>query len=96
MTTGDDSGRSLPRHPGGANSGPRRLKYKEKQELTELPSQIEQLEAETNRLHKRMALPEFYRQPADTIAQETARLQHLEEELAKRYQRWEELEQIEN
>ncbi len=80
------------RYPGETNSGPRRLKYKEKQELTELPSQIEQLEAETNRLHKRMALPEFYRQPADTIAQETARLQHLEEELAKRYQRWEELE----
>jgi len=84
------------RDPGGANSGPRRLKYKEKQELTELPSQIEQLETETNRLHELMALPEFYRQPADTIAQETARLKHLEEELAKRYQRWEELEQIEN
>jgi ATP-binding cassette subfamily F protein uup len=83
------------RNPDRANSEPRRLKYKEKQELTELPGQIEQLEAETHQLHERMALPEFYRQPADTIARETAHLQHLEEELAKRYQRWEDLEQIE-
>ncbi len=84
------------REPDRGDSGPRRLKYKEKQELTELPSQIEQLETETNRLHEQMALPDFYRQPADTIARETALLQQLEEELSKRYQRWEELEQIEN
>jgi ATP-binding cassette subfamily F protein uup len=84
------------RDPAKVNSGPRRLKYKEKQELTELPSQIEQLEAETNQLHEKMAFPDFYRQPADEIARDTAHLRHLEEELAKRYQRWEELEQIEN
>ena len=84
------------RKPAGSDSGPRRLKYKEKQELTELPNQIEQLETQTSRLHEQMALPEFYRQPADTIARDTALLRQLEEELSKRYQRWEELEQLEN
>jgi ATP-binding cassette subfamily F protein uup len=104
-TKGPSSGTASPsarprshktREPGGDNSGTRRLKYKEKQELTELPSQIEQLETQTNRLHEQMALPEFYRQPADTIARETALLRQLEEELSKRYQRWEELERLEN
>ena len=104
-TKGPSSGTASPsarprshktRKPAGSDSGPRRLKYKEKQELTELPNQIEQLETQTSRLHEQMALPEFYRQPADTIARETALLRQLEEELSKRYQRWEELEQLEN
>ena len=73
-----------------------RLSYKEKRELESLPDKIEALEAEIAAIHDRMAQPDFYQQPSDVIATETAKVQELESELATAYERWEELEAIES
>lgn len=39
-----------------------------------------------------MAAAEFYRQPGDVLARETARLQEEERRLAEAFARWESLE----
>jgi ATP-binding cassette subfamily F protein uup len=80
----------------GTSNGKRRLKYKEKQELTALPGQIEQIETETSALHETMSDPDFYQQPSEQITAEQARLAELESQLAALFQRWEELEQFAN
>ncbi len=77
-----------------------RLSYHEKrelrqqyQELQELPSRIERLEQEQEELTQKMAETEFYKQATESIIQEQERLANIEEELAKTYQLWEELEE---
>jgi ATP-binding cassette subfamily F protein uup len=77
----------------------RKLTYKEqrqleakKRELAELPHMIETLETEQHRLTARMADPAFYQQDSAEIAQSANRLKELDEELARAYRRWEELE----
>jgi ATP-binding cassette subfamily F protein uup len=74
----------------------RRLSYKEQQELTSLPGKIEQLEAKIQELHATLADPKFYQQAGPAIAQEQSRLQSLETDVARAYERWEELEQRAN
>lgn len=73
-------------------SGPRKLSFKERQELDGLPAIIEKYDAEIAALHREMADPQFYQQPGAQIAAEQARLKQLEEQLAQAYHRWEELE----
>jgi ATP-binding cassette subfamily F protein uup len=84
-------------------AAPRKLTYKEqkaleaqKQELLDLPGLIEALEAEQVNIGKAMALPEFYQGDPAEIAQTANRLQELEKELARAYQRWQELENSTN
>jgi ATP-binding cassette subfamily F protein uup len=69
----------------------RKLTFKEKHELEELPVQIEALEAEISQLHTQMADPQFYRSGGGRVAVATARLETAEAELADNYARWEEL-----
>ena len=83
----------------GTSQTPKKLTYKEqraleaqKRELAELPSLIETLEAEQHRLTALMADPAFYQQDSAEIAKSANRLKELDEELAKAYLRWEELE----
>jgi ATP-binding cassette subfamily F protein uup len=71
---------------------PRKLSFKEKQELEALPGRIESLEAERATLHDAMADPAFYRGEKDAIATARANLESLERELAVAYERWETLE----
>jgi ATP-binding cassette subfamily F protein uup len=73
-------------------SGPRKLSYKEKRELEEIPGKIEQLEAEQHELTVKLETPEFYQQGGDAITQAVNRLEELHKELAVLYQRWGELE----
>ncbi len=80
--------------PEAASETKRRLSYKEQQELRTLPATIEGLEAEVAALHTEMAQPEFYKQSGELIAQQQARLNDLEAELAAAYSRWQELEQV--
>ena len=47
---------------------PRKLSYKDKRELEQLPIQIEGLEAEVAALHELMGDASFYRRPAEEIA----------------------------
>ena len=64
-----------------------------KQELADLPSRIEKLEAEQHQLGAAMADPAFYQRDSAEISRDAARLKELEDELAMAYARWEELEQ---
>jgi ATP-binding cassette subfamily F protein uup len=70
----------------------RKLSYNEKRELEELPKRIEMLEAEQHQLTIKMEDPAFYQQEGAKITQAVNRLQELQEELSRAYQRWTELE----
>ncbi|CAK0780494.1 ATP-binding protein Uup [Gammaproteobacteria bacterium] len=73
---------------------PRRLSFKEQQELLALPEQIEALEAEQTTLHNTMADPRFYQRPGIDIAVAKERLEMLEQELSTAYERWAALEAV--
>ena len=73
-------------------SGPRKLSYKEKRELEEIPQKIETLEAEQHELTVKLETAEFYQQGGEAITQAVNRLDELHKELAVLYQRWGELE----
>ncbi len=72
----------------------RRLTFKEKHELAELPQRIEALETEVAELHARMADPDFYRKSGEQVALTTTHLETLEKRLAETYSRWEELDAL--
>ena len=71
---------------------PRKLSYKEQQELAALPATIETLEQEIAELHAAMATADYYRQPGDVLARDRSRLDDGERRLAAAYARWEALE----
>jgi ATP-binding cassette subfamily F protein uup len=73
---------------------PRKLKYKEKQELESLPADIEAVEADLAAIHEQMGQPEFYQQPGDVIAAAQASAAELQTKLDGLYARWEELEML--
>jgi ABC transport system ATP-binding/permease protein len=71
---------------------PRKLSFRETQELAEAPGRIEALEHEQAELGARVSDPAFYKGDAAEQARVQARLVALPEELAAAYRRWEELE----
>ena len=73
---------------------PRKLTFKEKRELENLPSEIESLEAEIAELHSAMADPSFYQQAGGIIAESQSLLKERDKQLTTAYQRWEELEEL--
>jgi ATP-binding cassette subfamily F protein uup len=92
---------SAPNGASPAETGPRRLSYKEqraldaqRQELVALPARIEALEGEQSRLSAEMSEPSFYQHDGAEIAQTVSRLKDLDDELAQAYRRWEELEAL--
>jgi ATP-binding cassette subfamily F protein uup len=72
--------------------GKKKLTFKEVRELSELPSKIESLEAEQEKLHAALADPAFYQKPGAEIAAARARLDSIMLELEAGYARWETLE----
>ncbi len=103
MTTGCTRGRktrSSPDKEKPLNRGkpkkerPRKLTFKERQELNELPLRIESLETGVAKLHEKIADPEFYRTAGATVAEVNTRLEEIERELAATYSRWEELDAL--
>ncbi|WP_425618584.1 ATP-binding cassette domain-containing protein [Anatilimnocola sp. NA78] len=78
---------------GTAPVAKKKLSYKEQKELDGLPTKIEQLEKQIADLHTAMADPQFYKQPADRLAAEQAKLKKLEDDLATAFTRWELLDQ---
>ena len=87
-----DSGKPDPVESNGAGQKSAKLSFREKHELTQLPKLIEKLEGEQAELHASMATEAFYKQPADEIAQVTARSTSITEEIKNAYRRWESLE----
>ena len=81
--------------PAPRKQRPRKLSFREKQELEKLPTQIDSLETEQSALHKKMANPDIYKEGdgslIDTLKK---RLEEIETELEMAYQRWEELDQV--
>ncbi len=73
---------------------PRKLSFKENQELEALPGIIDSLESERESLYKVMADPDFYKDDGDRVSESKARIEELEKEMAKAYTRWEVLEAI--
>jgi ABC transport system ATP-binding/permease protein len=84
--------REKPATAAARDDRPRKLTYKERRELDDLPAAIERLEAEQAALHARLADPALYRAAPQEVADLTARLETLKAELATVYRRWEELE----
>jgi len=71
---------------------PRKLSFKEKKELEELPKRLEQSETEQQKLLQQMAAPGFYKNTGEEITKANERLAELEQQIADLYKRWEELE----
>ena len=81
--------------PAPRKQRPRKLSFKEKQELEKLPAQIDALETEQTELHEKMADPDIYKEgDGSLILTIKNRLDEIEIELEATYQRWEELDQI--
>ncbi len=72
----------------------RKLTFKEEKELAALPAKIEKLEAEQDELYTLMSAPSFYKKNSLEISQAKAKLEKIEDELLKTYERWEFLEEL--
>jgi ABC transport system ATP-binding/permease protein len=73
---------------------PRKLTYKEQQELDDLPLKIKKLEEEQKTLYSLFADLSFYQRDPDEISQSKARSASLSEELQKTYERWDYLAEL--
>ncbi len=91
--TAKDTPKQPPRKAIASADATRRLSFKEKQELADLPQRIEQLETQIAALHEAMAQADFYRQDGQEIARRQTQLSELETQLAAAYARWESLEE---
>lgn len=83
----DRAGRARARAP-----APRRLSYRERQELETLPARIEAMETELTALEMEAAGAGFYQKDKETITAALARLEALRAEIAASWERWEALD----
>ncbi len=75
----------------------RKLTYKEKKDLEELPGQIERLELEQGELQAKLGDPDLYKRgDSDEIQSAKSRLEEVEAKLEVAYDRWAELEEIDS
>jgi ATP-binding cassette subfamily F protein uup len=72
----------------------RKLSFRERGELEELPARIEALEEELAALHEKLADPDLYREQGEAVAGMRQRLAEVEEDLEGCFQRWQELETL--
>jgi ATP-binding cassette subfamily F protein uup len=86
-------------NPRPKREGPRKLSFKERRELSELPGRIRDaetgiaaLEAERDELQRAMADAAFYRRDGARVAQGRARLEAAQTEIEEAYRNWESLE----
>ena len=78
---------------GGAAAAPRRVSFKLKHELAELPARIEKLELERFNLFESMSTPDFYSKGKSEIARVQTALAAAESALETAMARWVELEE---
>ena len=76
----------------GTKKAPKKLTYKEEQELAAIPAKIEALETEQAALNASLSDSAFYQAKNDEVAQAVARLKVIENELLTLYARWEALD----
>lgn len=77
-----------------AKQRPRKLSYKEKTELKDLPAIIEALEFQQEDIHKRLADPRIYQKHGITVADLKEELEILGQKLEDAYVRWQYLEDL--
>ncbi len=82
--------RSKPKSDDGK---PKRLSYKERQEWTSLPGQIEELEQELHEVHARLTDPVFFQGDPSEIRIVSQRAKEIPEEIEKTFDRWGELDE---
>jgi len=75
---------------------PKKLSYKDQQELDSLPKKIEELDAEIEAIQAEMASPTFYKRDPDDIDVTNKRMTTVEEKLSTAYERWEKLEALQS
>ncbi|WP_445766517.1 ATP-binding cassette ATPase Uup [Rheinheimera sp.] len=73
-------------------SSAKKLSYKEKRELEELPALIEQLETQLEALQLSVNDAEFFKQSSEQTQSTLNLLQQTESKLAQAYKRWEQLD----
>jgi ATP-binding cassette subfamily F protein uup len=84
---------AAPRPSSRTDGKPRtRLSYKDQRELAGLPDEIEGLERELADLTERMAGPGYHLAGAESMRADRSRLKELEELIAAKLARWEQLE----
>ena len=71
---------------------PAKLSFKEARELQALPAELAALEAEQHALTQRMSEADYHREGADAMKRDAARAAEVEHLLAKKLERWVELE----
>ena len=95
----EEAGQSPVRHAAardrsiGAAKTRARLSYKEERELAALPGEIDSLEHEQTELTARMSAPDYHRLGGERLRGDRKRLAELEEQLLKKFARWESLEE---
>ena len=72
--------------------GTKKLSFKERRELDDIPARIHMLEAEQEQLNATMESPDFYKEPPDSIVRTLARLDELKATLLQAYARWDDLD----
>jgi len=75
-----------------AGTKKKKLSYKEQQELKQIPELIGELETQQAALTQEISDPNFYKKASDKVNTTLDNLKKLESQLAKTYQRWDELE----
>lgn len=73
---------------------PRKLSFKERKDLDEMPGLIERLEKEQEELYLTMADPEYYKKTAEEIKTNNERSEAIKEELSTAFDRWDFLDQL--
>ncbi|HFE37205.1 MAG TPA: ATP-binding cassette domain-containing protein [Gammaproteobacteria bacterium] len=97
-----ETNRSLAQTPNNAAEKPQkkkkplksksRLSFNEQQELKKIPTQIEKLEAELEKIQQKMLGADFYQQPLESQKQVNDDLSVIEKKLENCYARWEQLD----
>ena len=73
---------------------PRKLSFKERKDLDEMPGLIERLEKEQEELFLTMTDPEYYKKTAEEIKTINERSEKIKEELSTAFDRWDFLDQL--
>lgn len=79
---------------GGKPQKARKFLNRERWELEALPGDIEKLEAESAAISVRLADPQTYVNATDEVSKLKERIHAIEEEMAQKFARWEELEAL--
>jgi ABC transport system ATP-binding/permease protein len=72
---------------------PKKLSYKERQEWTALPGQIEELEQELHEVQARLADPAFFQGDGEEIRSVSQRAKEIPDEIDAIFERWGELDE---